>query len=419
MDEPQNPSPRPTEPPPADPPPSSPPPFAPPPPTPVYQAAAPPAQKSKLPWILGGCGCLTLLALLVGAGVYAFYQYRAERLRKTVQDSLSAPSTSPAATPHSATGLGSSSTPKQVFPVSPTPPATGIYGKRLEYNGGSLYYTSKVTEAEARKLGEFLLKGEFFDGRAKDTQLNKTGATYEFRMVPKKGLENDQATIETFKQVAREISSNVFADSPVEVHLCDEKMETIRVVKPDASTHKSSAIKTYVSARDKVPAALAERFVAFSFDYPSTFTVQPQEDEIFVTLQKTGGTDGEKVTQTFTVGWYEPPDPESRREVNRVLTEQTRKWSDFLPAYRCREVRKFSETVSGVDGRAVLVQFVTRDGKSTFVAAGKTIVVRPTGEDHGVAISLYGTWEDPAIKSAADLGVNDDLAKILRSFKFL
>jgi len=104
------------------------------------------------------------------------------------------------------------------------------YGKLLEFNGGQLYYTSSVTVDEANKLGQYLISGEFFDGNEITVQLNKTGNTYEFRMVIKKGIENDQQVIQLFKQMANELSVNVFEGSQVDMHLCDDHLKTLRVI---------------------------------------------------------------------------------------------------------------------------------------------------------------------------------------------
>src|SRR5256885_3865534 len=62
-------------------PPSSPAPTpaaAPPPRPPVYTPPpGAPAKKSAMPWILGGCGCLTLIAII--AGILIFLAYRAKQ----------------------------------------------------------------------------------------------------------------------------------------------------------------------------------------------------------------------------------------------------------------------------------------------------------------------------------------------------
>jgi hypothetical protein len=105
------------------------------------------------------------------------------------------------------------------------------HGTKLEINGGELYYTANVKANEAQALGDYLLEGNFFDGKRKSVQLDKSGSTYQFRMVVKPELRNDKSYRDTCKLVARELSANVFDDEPVEIHICDENFKTIRVVK--------------------------------------------------------------------------------------------------------------------------------------------------------------------------------------------
>jgi hypothetical protein len=104
------------------------------------------------------------------------------------------------------------------------------YGKKLTFNGGELYYTSQVTEAETKKLGDYLVKEKFFDGTRKTVQLNKDGGTYEFRMVVIKDGEKGPNTVTTFTSVAKELSENVFNGANVVVHLCDDHLKTLRVI---------------------------------------------------------------------------------------------------------------------------------------------------------------------------------------------
>ena len=106
----------------------------------------------------------------------------------------------------------------------------GDHGTLIEINGGELYYTSSISTREAYKLGEYLEDSGFFDGERKTVQINKTGNTYEFRMVVKKGLENDEEFIQLAKLFSIELSEEVFNGYDVDVHLCDINLETLRVV---------------------------------------------------------------------------------------------------------------------------------------------------------------------------------------------
>jgi len=103
------------------------------------------------------------------------------------------------------------------------------HGTALKFNGGELFYTDAVTRDEADNLGRFLVEQEFFDGEYKSVQLHKDGATYQFRMVIKKGLEKDEQFIQIAKAFCAELIVH-FGGEKVDIHLCDENLETLRVV---------------------------------------------------------------------------------------------------------------------------------------------------------------------------------------------
>jgi hypothetical protein len=104
------------------------------------------------------------------------------------------------------------------------------HGKEKNFNGVQLFYTSSISEAEANTLGNYLIKSEFADGEQKTVQLNKSGNTYEFRMVVKTGIEQDQEYTDLGKLMAAEISSEVFNGQQVDLHFCDENLKTLRVL---------------------------------------------------------------------------------------------------------------------------------------------------------------------------------------------
>jgi hypothetical protein len=110
--------------------------------------------------------------------------------------------------------------------------ACSTYGTKLEFNNGELYYTDNVTEADAKKLGEYLVKSSFFDGKKLTVQLDKSGSTYQFRMVVVPEKQNDEATAILLKTFAETISEEVFNDAPTELHICDNELKTVRVLKP-------------------------------------------------------------------------------------------------------------------------------------------------------------------------------------------
>jgi hypothetical protein len=110
--------------------------------------------------------------------------------------------------------------------------ACSNYGEKLTFNGGEVYYTKNANEADAKKLGEFLVKDGYFDGKTKTVQLDKSGSTYQVRMVILKEYQTDQKTIDSMKEYAGQISKEVFGNAATEIHLCDDELKTVQVAKP-------------------------------------------------------------------------------------------------------------------------------------------------------------------------------------------
>ena len=385
------------------------------PPPPPMQSSQPPAQsfaepdpaipppRSKLPWILGGCGCFTLLVIIAGVLGFGVYKYQTTTPKRPTAVSAS-PAPSPAPLPPSANN------------------GTDRYGTRSEFNRGELFRTATVTEAEATKLGNFLVQNGFFDGAQKSVQLNKTGATYEFRMVANPAAAQDPAFAEMSKTFAGQLSTQVFSGSPVVVHLCDSEFQTLRIIAMDSSGVAPAptellgdGLKTFVSTMDNIPADHRPYFVPFRIRYPSSFAIEKREHSTFVGLYRytaTGSNMG-----NFEVTWFEAKEG-TKAETKRDLDKISKQWGAYSQ-FKYKELKRYRETVGGVEGDAILFEYTMPDRQGGFVAGGKSILVRRPGETRGVLISVYNTWEDPKIKRAADVGVTDELATILRSFEFL
>jgi hypothetical protein len=109
----------------------------------------------------------------------------------------------------------------------------GWYGKKLSYaNESEVYYTSKVTEAEAKKFGDFLAKAAWFEKDKKSLQLTKDKSnTYEVRVVAIEDIKTKMPNyVELFKEFDKEISKEVFEGKPVKTDLCDKYFNTIEVI---------------------------------------------------------------------------------------------------------------------------------------------------------------------------------------------
>jgi hypothetical protein len=81
--------------------------------------------------------------------------------------------------------------------------ACSSYGTKLEFNGDELFYTDNVTEADAKKLGDYLVK---------------------------LGLLNDLEVRRSLRILAVEISVGAFNRAATEIHACDDQLKTCKVI---------------------------------------------------------------------------------------------------------------------------------------------------------------------------------------------
>ncbi|HPM03905.1 MAG TPA: hypothetical protein PK816_17230, partial [Candidatus Cloacimonadota bacterium] len=104
------------------------------------------------------------------------------------------------------------------------------YGTLLKINGGELYYTSAISRDEANKLGEYL-KDSFFNGQAVTVQIDKSLSTYQFKFPVNTDYLENQEFLDNCVAFTVELSQNVFNQEDVEIHLCDEYIRSLKIVK--------------------------------------------------------------------------------------------------------------------------------------------------------------------------------------------
>jgi hypothetical protein len=103
-------------------------------------------------------------------------------------------------------------------------------GKRLEFNRGEVFYTTRATRDEATRLGNYLVRDGYFDGTPKSVQLTRDGRRVQVRLVVKKGTDTDPQFAGVFREFAAQINREVFTGQQFELHLCDEYLKTLRVI---------------------------------------------------------------------------------------------------------------------------------------------------------------------------------------------
>jgi type II secretory pathway pseudopilin PulG len=174
----------------------------------------------------------------------------------------------------------------------------------------------------------------------------------------------------------------------------------------------------YVNEKDKLPSGLQSKFVAFSFQYPRTFELQPQSDANFVKVEKYAPAGKPNTAENFAVGYarFDDPNTESETLYDQLLDQLGQQIGAGFHNYK--EVKRDYTTIDGTKCRTALFQADFANAPQIKIF-GKTIVVHPRGKAYGVTILMLGTSMSRDIKSAEDLGTKGDTADIVRSFTFL
>ena len=175
---------------------------------------------------------------------------------------------------------------------------------------------------------------------------------------------------------------------------------------------------TYTNVKAKLPAKLQTDFVAFSFEYPKTFQLQPQSQVNFVKVEKAGGSNNDSTAENFAVGsaWFDPPTVQNDALYDKLLDQLGQQLSNTF--HNFTETKRVQVTVDGVQSRAMLFQADFKELPSVKIF-GKVIVVHPPGKRNGASLLILGTSYSHDIKSPDDAGSKGDTGEILRSFRFL
>ena len=108
---------------------------------------------------------------------------------------------------------------------------------RLPIGKSEVLYGVGVEPSEAQKVGDILVRLKYFGDRPATVQVRYQDRRYAIRCVVRAGAENTSSARE-WRSVGATFSTEVFRSSPVDIHLCDEHLKTLRTIpfeplKPD------------------------------------------------------------------------------------------------------------------------------------------------------------------------------------------
>ncbi len=104
------------------------------------------------------------------------------------------------------------------------------YGTKKTYDGTDVYYTDNLTEADADLVGNYLVEIGFTDGSTKSVQIDKPSDAIHVKFVVKEGIEEDPIYVFLFEEIKNEMKENLFDGKALEVHLCDNRFKTLKVL---------------------------------------------------------------------------------------------------------------------------------------------------------------------------------------------
>ncbi len=167
------------------------------------------------------------------------------------------------------------------------------YGPKVENANIEVYYKDGATKAEAERLAAYLTKLWAGPGDRRSVQLTKKGDSYQFRMVVKKEFQNNNEALQDLAFDAARVSRDVFAGAPVELHACDERLNTIKVVPPRDDVRYGvveGKVEVFFSSPDrKADAERMAKFLAGELQNAAvTFTLvrHPDVIEVHMVIRK-------------------------------------------------------------------------------------------------------------------------------------
>ncbi|NRY59016.1 hypothetical protein [Clostridium beijerinckii] len=104
----------------------------------------------------------------------------------------------------------------------------------LDYAENHLFYTNKITESQAKKLGDYLNSGGYFTPSSKvDVKIDKQDTLYILSLVVEGDYKSDTSYVEPMKAISRELSKNVFENNKVRIDLCNDRFQVLNSINVD------------------------------------------------------------------------------------------------------------------------------------------------------------------------------------------
>lgn len=107
----------------------------------------------------------------------------------------------------------------------------GQYAK-VPFGDCAVYYGEGATEEDAARLGEYLFRQEGMCASQVDLHISRAGEVWQMRMPVKEDLREDEGIAQSFRFMARQVSTSLFQNETMEFIMTDRNLNTVRVLPP-------------------------------------------------------------------------------------------------------------------------------------------------------------------------------------------
>lgn len=172
----------------------------------------------------------------------------------------------------------------------------------------------------------------------------------------------------------------------------------------------------YTNSREGRSGNLAEHYVDFSFDYPKSWTLKNDADNVnFVVVDHTVN---EETWENLNVGYFQTGGSPAANEAlyPQLIAQLQSQFAQQFPGLE--KVREGKTKIGSYDAYEGLFRStVTAHDKPVQIYTRTVLLPTPDGTK-GVTLLMMGTSFHPDVKRAEDLGVKGELPFVLESFRF-
>lgn len=101
---------------------------------------------------------------------------------------------------------------------------------QMNFNGGTVYYLSTVSQAEVEEVGNYFVEIGFFGEEEVEVLFFKEENTYGLSFVIDEGMEQDEEIIQVFKEIGQQLSNSILNENRVSIIFIDENFNILKEI---------------------------------------------------------------------------------------------------------------------------------------------------------------------------------------------